>query len=51
MVQALEGREVKQEELPRVCPLCWDWILEGQAVVKLEEGPAHRECWQKGEAN
>ena len=47
-VQALETRlEVSP---PPVCPLCWDWILPGEQTVDFKDGPAHRRCWQTGEA-
>jgi hypothetical protein len=38
-------------EPPPVCPLCWGWILEGEAWVILSGEKAHRECYQKGEAD
>lgn len=44
-------QEVQVEELPAVCGLCFNWILEGQATVKMVDGPVHRECWRRGEAN
>jgi hypothetical protein len=49
MVDA-KREELEVGELPKVCPLCWGWILKGEATEKTVDGEVHRTCWRSGEA-